>query len=164
VGPFVLVAGLCTLAAVAGCGSAGPASTPTGGADLSGFTIAHASVDDVPLALWLAEDPAQQERGLMFASAEQVAPLPDGTLRGMIFLFPVDVVVAITMRDTYVPLDVVFLSADGLLLEIHPRQPLDTSLVVPAVPIRYVLEVPVGLLAARGVGIGDRLLFGADFP
>ena len=147
-------------AAVAGCGGAAvPHPAPPQGADLSHFETARIRIEVVPLEVWLAETPAQQERGLMFATAEQLAPLPDGTLRGMLFVFPADVIVAFMMRDTFVPLDLAFVRADGTVAEIHPRAPLDLSLQVSGEPVRYALEVTQGLLAARGVGVGDLLAF-----
>jgi uncharacterized membrane protein (UPF0127 family) len=159
----VVLASAALLAVLSSCGGAAPPPPPAG-ADLSGLDVARIRIEAVPLQVWLAETPEQQQRGLMFATAEQLAPLPDGTLRGMLFVFPRDVVVAFTMRDTYVPLDLAFVRSDGTLVEVVPRMPLDEALAVSPEPVRYALEVPRDLLADRGVGVGDLLFFETTPP
>lgn len=147
-----------------GMGGSSTAGSATGGgippltaSDLGSLQTLRIDVDGVAFEVWLAQTPAQQQRGLMFATAEQLAPLPDGTPRGMLFPFPSDRMAGIVMNNTYVPLDLAYIRSDGEILEIHELTPLDGMVVTSGQPVRYALEVNAGELAARGIGVGVKL-------
>ena len=127
------------------------------GADLSGFPTARIEIDGQPFEVWVAETPAQQTQGLMNAAPSQLLPAPDGTPRGMLFVFPSDQLVAFTMKDTWIPLDLAHFSAAGELLEVHELQPLVTTPVWSSQAVRYSLEVRSGDLAAYGLAPGSAL-------
>jgi uncharacterized membrane protein (UPF0127 family) len=152
--------------ALSACGSGAPnpvsVAPPSAGADMSAFrtqriTITSSTHGAIEYETWWAESPAEQQRGLMFVTPNQILPLPDGTPRGMIFVFPIDRNVSFFMANTYVPLDIAFIRSDGVIAEIQPLQPLDTTLIQPAEPIRYALEVPQGDFSDRGIAVGDVL-------
>jgi hypothetical protein len=115
-------------------------------------------VDGVEVLAWIAETPAQHAQGLMHATAAQLAPLPDGTPRGMLFVFPGPSAVSFTMRDTFVALDLAHFRADGILAEVHALTPLDETPVPAGEPVTYSLEVRSGDLSAHGIGVGDVLV------
>jgi len=149
---------LLPLLLAAACGnSASTCSCLPPGADLSGFRIERIAVDGLAIEAWLAETPAQQSQGLMNATEEQVAPLPDTTPRGMLFLFPAPAFLSFYMRDTYVALDLAYATADGTIVEVHDLVPLDLTPVLSGQPVQYALEVPAGTLQALGVGPGSVL-------
>ncbi len=127
------------------------------GADLSSFRTARIEVNGVPIEVWMAETPAQQMHGLMNVTADQLAPLPDGTPRGMLFVFPSEQVVSFFMRDTIVALDLAHFRNDGMLVETHALVPLDETPVLSGQPVRYSLEVPAGTLALQGIALGASL-------
>ena len=139
------------------CGGGGGTTLVPPGADLAGLRVVRIQVDAHPLEVWVAETPAQQAQGLMQASPAQLAPTPDGTPRGMLFVFPAEDFVAFTMRDTWVPLDLAHFAADGRLLEVHALTPLEETPVPSTQAVRYSLEVPAGTLAVRGIAAGSRL-------
>jgi uncharacterized membrane protein (UPF0127 family) len=144
-------ASLCLLlAACSGGGAPAPA-----GADLSGFRVESLPVGAATFEAWIAETPAQRAQGLMNATMEQVAPLPDGTPRGMLFVFAGDVVLNFWMRDTYIPLDLAYADASGTIREVHDLFPLDETPVTSSAPMRYALEAPAGTFAAHGIGVGS---------
>jgi uncharacterized membrane protein (UPF0127 family) len=130
-------------------------------ADLSGFATDTVTLDGVAFFCWLAETPAQRAQGLMFATEAQLAPLADGTPRGMLFVFPSPDNVAFFMRDTFVPLDLAYVRADGTVAEVHELEPLDETPVPSGEPVLYALEVYRGTLAANGVGVGSTLVIPA---
>jgi uncharacterized membrane protein (UPF0127 family) len=108
-----------------------------------------------PYLVWLPETPSEQARGLQGLTDEQLAPLPDGTERGMLFVFALDTEPEFWMRDTIVPLDLAFVRSDGTIAETHALVPLDETLVRPAEPVRHALEVRGGVFDARGVRPDD---------
>jgi uncharacterized membrane protein (UPF0127 family) len=105
------------------------------------------------LCLWLADDPATRSLGLM-----QVTDL--GGLDGMAFLYDSPHTTSFTMRNTVMPLSIVFFDAGGAHLdefdmepcvaEPCPSYPTPTDFVV-------AIEVPQGGLANLGIGPGSLL-------
>lgn len=99
----------------------------------------------------LALDPASHEKGLMFR--QQV---PEGT--GMLFVFPEDGAHIFWMKNTLVPLDMIFLSAQGKVVGvIENTEPLTTAPRDPHAAARYVLEVAGGTAFAKGIRVGDKV-------
>jgi uncharacterized membrane protein (UPF0127 family) len=82
--------------------------------------------------------------------------LPDG--HGMLFVFREAKDQRFWMKNTLIPLDMIFIGADQVIVGIHPNAvPLSTATVGVGRPSRWVLEVPGGWSARRGVASGDRV-------
>jgi uncharacterized protein len=95
--------------------------------------------------------PEQRSKGLMFRQF-----MPED--RGMLFDFDREEPVAMWMRNTYIPLDMVFIRANGVIHRIHERaQPLDETTIPAGAPVRYVLELNGGIAAKLGLKAGDRV-------
>jgi uncharacterized membrane protein (UPF0127 family) len=144
------VAALLLLAACSG------GSGASGGPFVDLDTVALAS-GPVAIEAWVADTPETRARGLMDARPQDLAPLPDGTLRGMLFVFPAPAQVSFWMRDTEVALDLAYLDDTGRVLAVHALQPLDETQVPSPVPVRYALEVAAGTLGDHGIGVGDTI-------
>ncbi|MHC4548536.1 MAG: DUF192 domain-containing protein [Planctomycetota bacterium] len=142
---------LVLLLVAAGCSGGDGAQ----GADLSGFEIARITINGQEFEVWLAKTTAQQQRGLMFATAAQLDPLPDGTERGMLFVFASEAFRSFFMKDTFVPLDLAYATADGTIVERHALVPLDETPIPSGQPVQFALEVFQGALDAHGIGVGD---------
>jgi uncharacterized membrane protein (UPF0127 family) len=145
----------CFLTLLTACSGGGDPAPTTTGSDLAGFAVDRITVNGQEIEVWLATTGGQQAQGFIFAAEEQLAPLPDGTPRGMLFVFADDRFRTFWMRDTYVPLDLAYIRADGTIVDIHELIPLDETLIGSSVPVRYALEVRAGTLAAMGVAEGD---------
>jgi len=141
---------------VGACSGSGGPSAP--GADLSGFETARVEVNGQEFEVWLAVTPAQRSQGLMNATADQLAPLPDGTPRGMLFVFPAEVLPSFFMRDTFVPLDLAYAAADGTIVETHDLVPLEETPVVSGQPAQFALEAIDGTFDAHGITPGATIL------
>jgi uncharacterized membrane protein (UPF0127 family) len=103
------------------------------------FTVELASTDE------------ERSRGLMFR--KELA-----TDRGMLFDFRHERPVTMWMRNTYVPLDMFFIGANGVVVNIaHDTVPLSERTVEAAAPVRYVLEVAAGTAKRIGAVAGDRV-------
>jgi uncharacterized membrane protein (UPF0127 family) len=101
--------------------------------------------------IWIAESPQQQQQGLMF-----VRDLPDN--RGMLFLASPPRVFSMWMKNTYIPLDMVFVSADGRIARIAPRTtPFSLEIVSSGGPVKAVVELKGGEAARRHLQVGDRV-------
>jgi uncharacterized membrane protein (UPF0127 family) len=99
-----------------------------------------------------ADNDERRTVGLMFR--RQMAP--DA---GMLFDFKRDAPVSMWMRNTYIPLDMLFADAAGIVRKIHQRAvPLSEAIISSDAAIRAVLELNGGTAARLGLKEGDRLV------
>lgn len=131
--------------------------TPSEPNDLDALGKVQLTIAGRPFELWIADDFAEQQRGLMFVSAEQMAPKLDGVQRGMLFVFSSERTQSATMANTRIPLDIAYLDSDGLVVKTYTMTPFDTRLGVYASgePVKYAIEVNAGQWAELGVKAGE---------
>jgi uncharacterized membrane protein (UPF0127 family) len=102
--------------------------------------------------VYLAENHEQQTRGLMF-----VRNLPERT--GMLFVYQEAARYSMWMKNTYIPLDIVFARGDGTVSSvIHDTQPLSLESLGAIEPVNYVLELNAGVARRLNIGAGSRLM------
>ncbi|MFC5768956.1 DUF192 domain-containing protein [Thauera sinica] len=77
--------------------------------------------------------------------------------RGMVFVFPEDAMHCMWMRNTYLPLSVAFLDAQGRVLNVEDMQPQTEDNHCAAGAARYALEMNIGWFRERGVKPGDTI-------
>jgi len=101
--------------------------------------------------VWIADTPDRQRQGLMY-----VRDLPAG--QGMLFVNETPRISSFWMKNTYIPLDMLFIDANGRILEIFANTtPLSLEPVGSSKPVRAVLELRGGESARRGIRAGDRV-------
>lgn len=83
---------------------------------------------------------------------------------GMLFLFNSDRQSGFWMENTLIPLDIAYFTASGEIVDIIQGEPLNQTLLVPAAPYRYVLEMNAGWFEARGLGIGNTIAIPDGLP
>lgn len=99
----------------------------------------------------LARTDEERARGLMFRRA-----LPEG--QGMLFDFRPDKEVAMWMKDTFIPLDMIFIRADGSILRIEENTtPHSTAVISSGGVVRAVLELRGGAARKYGIKPGDKV-------
>ena len=99
----------------------------------------------------VARTPEQQATGLMFRRS-----LPAN--RGMLFPYDPPVPASFWMKDTLIPLDIIFIRADGHIARIAANTVPESLEPVPAgEPVAAVLELRGGRSAELGIGEGDRV-------
>jgi uncharacterized membrane protein (UPF0127 family) len=98
----------------------------------------------------IADEEPEREAGLMFRTT-----LVSGT--GMLFMFPEAQRLSFWMKNTPLPLDLIFFHAGRLIAVVPWAKPYDETPLGPSAPADTVLEVPGGWAAAHGVGVGWRL-------
>lgn len=109
----------------------------------------------VTVQVELADDEAERAQGLMFRR-----DLPAGT--GMLFIYDAPRTVSFWMRNTYIPLDLVFLDQSGVIRHIHRNAvPLDET-PIPGAPVGdprperlMILEVAGGEAVRLGLSVGQ---------
>ena len=101
----------------------------------------------------VADEPDERAKGLMFVEAL-------GPREGMLFVYEAERPgIAFWMRNTLIPLDMIFADADGVVISVHANAvPLDETPIPAGAPAQFVLEIPGGRAAALGIGAGDRLV------
>jgi uncharacterized membrane protein (UPF0127 family) len=75
--------------------------------------------------------------------------------RGMIFPYDPPQQVSFWMKNTLIPLDMIFIRADGTIARIATAKPLDETPVPGGEPIAAVLEIAGGRAAELGIRMGD---------
>ncbi|BBL79904.1 hypothetical protein RxyAA322_17580 [Rubrobacter xylanophilus] len=141
---------LLLLVALSGCGEVPDGgSAPGGGVGPRTLTI-HADGGDVRIRVEIADEPAEQRRGLMHRTAL-------GENRGMLFVFDREQRLSFWMKDTLIPLSIAYIDSEGRIVDIQNMKPLDDDPphYVSARPARYALEVNRGFFEERGVEVGD---------
>jgi hypothetical protein len=98
----------------------------------------------------VAATPEQQEQGLMFYRSL-------GPDEGMIFPYDPPQNVAFWMKNTLIPLDMVFIRADGTIARIATAKALDETPVPAKEPIVAVLEIRGGRAAELGIRANDKV-------
>ncbi|MGB0921112.1 MAG: DUF192 domain-containing protein [Alphaproteobacteria bacterium] len=105
----------------------------------------------VSLSVEIADTPDKQAYGLMY-----VRSLKDEC--GMVFPYNPPKPVGFWMRNTFIPLDLVFFDADGVLMHIHrDAVPFDETPMHSGGATSLVLEIPAGAARRHGFQPGDRL-------
>ena len=99
----------------------------------------------------IADDDRERSLGLMFRR-EMPAD------QGMLFDFFTEQPASFWMRNTYLPLDMLFIKADGTIESIAERTtPLSEKSVPSKGPVRYVLEINGGVSNTLGIASGDKV-------
>lgn len=102
--------------------------------------------------VWLADNPRRQAQGLMF-----VRSLPD--LRGMLFVHPQPRPISMWMKNTYIPLDMVFIDTQGRIQEIiEQATPHSLELIRSKEPALAVLEIAGGESRRLGIHPGQQVV------
>lgn len=139
---------------------------PTGQSQAQNISIesnvSKAGLAEVPLTIMssnrthkftveVAKTPQEQARGMMFRT--EMAPNS-----GMIFPFSTDRMASFWMKNTVIPLDIIFIRSDGTIESIAANTtPYSLDPVQSGEPVSAVLELPGGRAAELGIGAGDRV-------
>jgi uncharacterized membrane protein (UPF0127 family) len=104
------------------------------------------------LSVEVAETPMAKAKGLMFRRTMD-------EMQGMLFLYTEPQEVTMWMRNTYLPLDMVFVGKDGTVSRIAERTvPFSEARIESGGPVLAVLEIGGGMAEKLGLKLGDKLL------
>jgi uncharacterized membrane protein (UPF0127 family) len=123
----------------------------------NGSATTTATLPTVPMqigsktfTLEVANDAAEREKGLMRRDS-----MPGD--HGMIFVFAGEQRLGFYMKNTRIPLDIIFLNATGVVVSIKQMRPYDISTTYADAPAKYAIELNQGQAAAAGLKVGDQL-------
>lgn len=116
------------------------------------LTVINDRGEELEFDVYLATDFEQHRRGLMF-----VRGMPERT--GMLFIYEREEVRSMWMKNTYIPLDMVFARADGSVINvITDTVPQTLNSNRSAEPALYVLELNAGTARRLGIGSASRII------
>ncbi len=108
-----------------------------------------------PFDIELALTPPQMEQGLMYRRTLAADA-------GMLFDYGNPQPIAMWMKNTFIPLDMIFIAKDGKVVDFHERAvPMSLDTIESKVPAKAVMEVNAGTVARLGVKIGDTVHYTA---
>lgn len=112
--------------------------------------VLHTQKGDYPFTVEVVDTHEKRAEGLMFRQSLA----PDA---GMLFDFKETREVSFWMRNTFIPLDMVFIAADGRVESIHLNaRPHDPTSIPSGAPVQFVLEIPGGRSEEIGLRPGDK--------
>jgi uncharacterized membrane protein (UPF0127 family) len=115
----------------------------------SGDTIQH-------LDLEIADDDYQRETGLMYRESMEKN-------QGMLFIFDREEPRGFYMKNTNIPLDIIFLNSQNKIVSItRNAKPKSLQTIPSEIPAQYVLEVNAGLADEWNLSEGDSLILNRD--
>lgn len=116
-----------------------------------GQVFVRGSFGEVRFNVEVADDPQERSQGLMFRET-----LPRSS--GMLFIYDRPQRLSFWMRNTLIPLDMIFVDPTGVVRHIHHEAvPLDETPITGGDGLIAVLEINGGLARALGIDVGDEL-------
>lgn len=116
-------------------------------------TVPEIKIDGIPLQVEIVQDAESRQLGLMYREKLEEN-------HGMLFVFESTQILSFWMRNTFIPLDIAFIDAAGVIVDIQRMEPLDESKqYISAAPALYALEVNAGWFEKNGVNRGSNVQF-----
>jgi len=107
----------------------------------------------VKIDIEIADDDARRERGLMYRRQMELN-------QGMLFIFGDEDLRSFWMKNTYLPLDIIYLNAQKKIVRIHENAATLNEMPIPSdFPAKYVVEVNAGFCALYNLQVGDVMTF-----
>jgi uncharacterized membrane protein (UPF0127 family) len=154
--PFALV--LLCAASVAADSQPSPAAELDKEFGRSSLQIATQDGQLHTFRVWVADSEPRRQRGLMF-----VRHMDDDA--GMLFIYPQAQAIAMWMKNTFIPLDMLFVATDGRVVRVVANttpQSLDT--IESGQPVLGVVELNAGIAAKLQIRTGAQIIHPAFLP
>lgn len=110
-------------------------------------------INSKKIVIEIADSPEEHSQGLMFRTS-----LPED--HGMLFIFEQPSLYAFWMKNTLIPLDMIFINENQQIADIQTAQPCTSDpcpLYKPSQPVLYVLEVNAGFSERNNIKVGDKV-------
>ena len=116
----------------------------------SGLRTVGVTVGSQTLTLEVADTPESRQTGLMRRDSMDRD-------HGMLFVFPREETLGFFMKNTRIPLDIIFLDASRRVVSIDSMRPYDLTTHSSARPAKYAIEVNAGVAKEAGIAVGDTI-------
>lgn len=107
-------------------------------------------IGEKTLNIAYADSPLERQLGLMYRKK-----MCDDC--GMLFKFERSKIAGIWMKNTYIPLDLAYITKDGIIVDIKPLTPHDLVAVNSPEPVLYALEMNQGWFDKQNIRVGDKV-------
>ncbi|HEY9186255.1 MAG TPA: DUF192 domain-containing protein [Salegentibacter sp.] len=105
------------------------------------------------LDIEIADSQYEHETGLMYRESME-------ELQGMLFIYDDAAPRAFYMKNTYIPLDIIYYSSDSTAVSFYENtEPMDQTSLPSGEPTQFVLEINAGLIEKWGIEVGDKIYF-----
>jgi uncharacterized membrane protein (UPF0127 family) len=131
------------LIALAGCRNGSAVETVT-------LPTVPMTIGSKTYTLEIANDTPEREKGLMRRDS-----MPAD--HGMIFVFPGEQKLGFYMKNTRIPLDIIYVNASGVVVSVKQMRPYDVTTIPSDGPAKWAIELNQGQAASCGVKAGDQL-------
>jgi hypothetical protein len=112
----------------------------------SGDTIKHLDIE-------IADNSYERQTGLMYRNSMEEE-------QGMLFIYNEEAPRSFFMKNTYIPLDIIYFTADSSAVSLQENtQPRDETSLPSEKPAQFVLEVNAGLAEEWNIEVGDKIDF-----
>ena len=99
----------------------------------------------------IADNEFEEELGLMYRKQMDEN-------KGMLFVFPKPIIQTFWMRNTFIPLDMIFVNPDKIIVTIQKNTKiLSDSTYSSTAPAQYVIEVDAGFCDRHNIKVGDKV-------
>lgn len=121
----------------------------------SSFVVIHTATGDVSVSVEIADSIEEQALGLMFLDSLEEN-------HGMLFVFSDEQQRIFWMKNTTIPLDILFIDKNGIIADI--KENFEPCIVEEcekyySKPAQYALEVNAGFVEEKRIGVGDSMFF-----
>jgi len=115
------------------------------------ISILDGTIEIVSYQVEVAKNNSSRKRGLMY---REVLPAN----QGMLLDYRHSGKMAIWMKNTYIPLDILFINSSGIIVKIHEgAEPLSTRRIESGAEVRAVLEINAGQVRENEIKVGNRV-------
>jgi hypothetical protein len=119
----------------------------------SGLIISTSKKTCYLLSIWVAHSVKEKARGLMY-----VRDMPEQS--GMLFVYTESGQRSMWMKNTYIPLDIIFIKNSETISSIaRDAEPLSLKSIRSTEPVNYVLEINAGMAKKMGIVPNDKVFW-----
>ncbi len=116
-------------------------------------TIIKSNNEEIKLKVRVADNVSSRAKGLM-----DVKQLPED--EGMLFVFEQEDMRKMWMKDTYIPLDMIFIDGKNTIFNFRENaKPQSTEIILSMGFAKYVMEVNAGFIKKNNIHAGDKIKF-----
>lgn len=101
--------------------------------------------DQITYHVEIADTPYLRSKGLMYRKS-----MPKNN--GMVFIFEKPQIISMWMKNTYIPLDMLFVDKNGIIRHIYENaKPFDETIISSVVPVSFVIELNAGQVKEKNI-------------